>query len=71
MMGTAGAILLVGDATEVDDVLRDDRPRLCLRVHEQRTVVKAAQVRSGGDRIDIMAPASELLGDGLRVHLVE
>jgi hypothetical protein len=71
MMGLASLVVIVGDDTQVGDVLRDDGALLGLGQREQIRIRQCTQLSALDHRVGIVSASAELLGDSWRVHLVE
>lgn len=56
---------------ETLDIVREDRPQLCLRRYEERRIRQRPEIVALVDRLDVVRAGAELLGDGGRVVLVE
>jgi hypothetical protein len=67
----AALVVIVGDVAEVANVLRDDRTLLGLGQRENIRVRATAELSVLDHRICIASARTELLGDHVRVHLVE
>jgi hypothetical protein len=67
----AALVVISGDVAEVANVLRDDRALLGLGQRENIRVRATAELSVLDHRIGIVSARTELLGDHVRVHLVE
>ena len=70
-MRLAALVVISGDVAEVANVLRDDRALLGLGQRENIRVDAPAELSVLDHRIGIVSARTELLGDHVRVHLVE
>jgi hypothetical protein len=70
-MDLAALVVIVGDDAQVGDVFCDDRSLLGLGQREDVRVREPAKLGALDHRVGIVSASAELLGDRVRVHLVE